>query len=268
MSYRLMALSTLLLLCASMAGAQGVVTKGPLEFEFNADIAGATSGNADLRLDTVDQLFQYWYWYRIAGDTAETVFPVPDTQDYTGSIATLTWDDVNGDGFAAELVVDVRDCSIPGDCLATSPGGNVLTSLTLTNNSGASLDIQVFTYFDFDVAGSAAADAAALGNVFGPSIGIDDGATHVDVLTFNRDLQVTVFADIRDELNDTDVDNLDGSGLPFGPADFTAALQEQEVIPAAGVATLTEGIFLDTGILFVDGFETGDTSLWSAVVGN
>ena len=60
------------------------------------------------------------------------------------------------------------------------------------------------------------------------------------------EFQVTPFFDLLLILQfDTLVDDLDGTGLPFGPADWTGAFQSGTVIPAAGSITIIDELALD-----------------------
>jgi len=74
--------------------------------------------------------------------------------------------------------------------------------------------------------------------------------------------QVTPFQDLRTELNDTDVDDPDGSGLPFGPGDFTGAYQFSLSIPASDSASVTTGLYVDSPF-FASGFDNGSTEGWA-----
>ena len=89
-------------------------------------------------------MFEEGWWYRVQGDPAEKFFPVPDTQNYTGAVATLTWNDVDGRGFSAVKVLTVTDMG--------GLSGYVEGELTLTNNNATDLSIDVFHAFDMDLA--------------------------------------------------------------------------------------------------------------------
>ena len=88
---------------------------------------------------------------------------------------------------------------------------------------------------------------------------IHDGGTTIDAFAFpGVDRQVTAFPVLRDALNDAGLTNLDGTGLPFAPADFTGAWQGP--LPDPG------GAFAVNRSIFVDGFEFGNVSAWSSQV--
>ena len=69
---------------------QGVLNDGvDARFEWNA-ISG-TRGSADLQPEgTTDHVFQFWWYFRIDGDSSETFFPwFPTSQVYAGNVATI-----------------------------------------------------------------------------------------------------------------------------------------------------------------------------------
>ena len=80
----------------------------------------------------------------------------------------------------------------------------------------------------------------------------------VDLAFPGVDRQVTAFPVLRDALNDAGLTNLDGTGLPFAPADFTGAWQGP--LPDPG------GAFAVNLSIFIAGFEFGNTSEWSSQV--
>ena len=194
----------------------GTITDGAASFAYNG-IGTGGAANADLTgVGAGDQLFSLWWYYRVDGDALETPFPAPDTQDYTGNTATLSWADVDGRGFSGELVNVVADLS--------GPSGTLTSAWTLTNNAASPLTIDIFWYADADVAGTASGDDAVLGN-FPDLIEVTDTDTLQLLGGGNSAFQVGPWPDIRDLLSDAVLDNLDDSGLPFGPGDFSGAMQ-------------------------------------------
>lgn len=210
-----------------------------------------------------DHQYASWWWYRVAGDTAETILPLPDTENYSGALATLTWTDVDGRGlFSAELNVLL---------VAQGPGGALLSALEVTNISGASLELAVFAYNDMDMDGSAAQDSA-----------IEVSPRQIDVFETTRanflgnqadDYLVASFPGVRGALNDEDIDDFDSSGVPFGPGDFSGGYQWSRALLAGDSALFETLICVDTGeqcpgffVVFEDGFESGDTGRWDSTV--
>ncbi len=199
------------------AAASGVLTDGGVRFEFNPS---ATPGSADFEVPTgTDHLFQTWWWYRIDGDTQETFFPAPDSEVYTGNIAVLTWNNVNGSNFGAVLRVTVQDTG--------GSSGNLLFEMTLTNNTGGMLGMELFHYCDVDAAATAVGDQAALINA-NDHIRISDGGTIVNYRVQDADaFQVTGFSSLRNSFGDGSATNLNNGGAPFGPGNATAGFQKR-----------------------------------------
>lgn len=215
-------------------GPTGTITDGAASFAYNGIGAGGAA-NADFTGVTPggDQIFSLWWYYRVSGDTQEFPFPVPTTEDYTGNIATLDWADVDGRGFAASLVNVIAD--------GGGPSGTLTSALTVTNNGSTPLTIDIFWYVDADVAGSAGGDSAVL--TTDPSvIDIDDTGETLQVLAGGNDFyQVAAWPAIRDLLSDTALDNLDNSGLPFGPDDYTSGMQWTSVTIDPGASESFQG---------------------------
>ena len=195
----------------------GTITDGAVSFAYgglgtggaaNANLLGTGAGG--------DQLFSLWWYYRISGDTQETPFPAPDAETYVGNTATLDWTNVDARGFAAQLTHVVAD--------AGGPSGTLTSELALTNNSGAPLTIDLFWYVDADVAGSAGGDSGVL--TTDPTlITVTDTESREILGGANDSYQVAAWPAIRDLLSDAVLDDLDNTGLPFGPGDYTGAMQ-------------------------------------------
>jgi hypothetical protein len=258
-------------LSASGALAQGTVTDGALTFTFNADIAGPFAGNANLAWEGVDQLYQWWWWYRINGDAFETPMPVPDTQYYNGQFVILEWTDVDGRGFDATLQVYIGDCRVPFSCYYIGQGayGLATSFFSLTNQNPGPLDFELFVYADIDVAGSSADDSADSLSFFSTEHTISISEANKSVV-FNTTLdqvafKVTPFEDLRNDLTDADVDDLDGSGLPFAPGDFTGAFQFGVQVGAGETVIFLSDFYINFPF-FADSFEIGNTSNWSDTV--
>ncbi|MDH3404018.1 MAG: hypothetical protein OES32_14525 [Acidobacteriota bacterium] len=212
-----------------------------------------------------DHQFATWWWYRVEGDAAETRMPPPDTESYVGDTARLTWADVDGRGlFSAEALAVI--VSFP-------PGSVLYHTLGVGNLSGGNLDLHVFAYLDMDMDGDAAGDSAIEAGPFSLEItersrAVYQGATGPDAY------RVDAWPAVRDALNDAVVDDFANTGLPFGPGDFSGAFQWNRVLPVGGYRAFHTGTCVNTDeppcdigdLVFDDGFETGDTSNWDAVV--
>ncbi|WP_395376870.1 hypothetical protein [Marinicella sp. W31] len=252
----------------------GEITDGTAVFSYNAGgFASFEGARTDFEIGGTDMTWSIWWYYRIDGDTQEVKFPQPDSATYVGNTATLTWADVDGRGlFSAELVHVLDEES--------TSGATLTNTMTLTNISLATVDINLFQYADFDVAG-ASNDEASLNN--DPDyIALTDNATANSINTAeiraagNTNYQVTVYSTtdplvLRAFLNDTALNDLDNTGLPFGPADFTGAFQWDTIIPLDGSYAVEttyaigdtcapqpiDPITVDPDVLFSDGFDLG-----------
>jgi hypothetical protein len=143
------------LLAATSARAQGTITDAPVTFivdpsHFDVTPRAFLTGVATPVAQ--NQLFESGWWYRVSGDTSETVFPLPDSQIYLGDLATFTWADVDSRGFSAEQVIQVDN--------AGGPSGSVTDTVTITNVSAGSIGIDLFHMLDPDLAGTFNDDSA------------------------------------------------------------------------------------------------------------
>ena len=251
----------------------GEITDGTAVFSYNSGGFASDEGSrTDFEIGGTDMTWSVWWYYRIDGDAQETKFPQPDSATYVGNTATLSWADVDGRGlFSAELVHVLDEES--------ASGATLTNTMTLTNISLAAIDLNLFQYADFDTAG-ASGDEASLNN--DPDyIALIDNATANPINTAeiraagNINYQVTIYSTtdptaLREFLNDTAVDDLDNTGLPFGPADFTGAFQWDSNVPLNGSHAVEttyaigdscapqpiDPITVDPDVIFGDGFDS------------
>ena len=213
------------------------ISDGTAVFGYNSFI---TSNGAKANFSTTDDnLYAMWYWYRVSGDSVETDLSPPDSQTYVADTAILEWSDVNNNGLFDAQLVQVINQPITGTA-------TLISTLKLTNISGSDVEIDLFNYFDFDAGGSDVLDEAVLTQE--PNfITISDGSIVEQRAGGNNNYQVTEYSDIADFLNNAAINNLDNTGLPFGPQDFTGAFQWSAVIiPAGGSYTIETTSSIDT----------------------
>lgn len=215
------AVTLLLLASASTAFAQGTITSGTANYVQTASHWDTSPEVNFTGVGTGDQLFESGWWFRIEGDTQETVFTAPTTTNYTGNTATINWTDLGG-----------RSLGVVKTIVLTSAGagqGEVGTTIAVTNNGQAAITLHLFNMNDLDVNGSAATDNAVL---VAPNnyIRVNDatagqceirgpGAVAYQVLPF------AATTDVAAQLSNTTVTNFPNTGLPFGPGDITAGMQ-------------------------------------------
>lgn len=202
----------------------------------------------------VDHQYSFGFWYRVSGDTSETRLLTPDSSSYTGDTATFNWSNVDSRGFDMEVTVRVAD-----------NGGDLdfITGFTVTNDSGSTLDIEVFNYFDFDMDSDFGDDDAIL-------LSGSDTMQVSDLtnLTYQGvgavGYRVTLFPVLVNALNDAGITNADDTGLPVTNDDFTGMFQwSASIAPgdsfsgsgggSSGPATCGNGL-VEPGEVCDDGF--------------
>lgn len=221
---------------SSSAFAQlGTISDGGTSFEYTG--SGFTAGAADFEVGGTDYAFQNWWYFRVDGDTQENAFPfgagAVDSESYVGDTASLDWN-ASIAAFDANLSIVVNEVG--------PDAGTVTSAMTISNTGSAPLSLSLFNYVDIDNNG-AGGDSGAL---VGPNrIDISDGTVGdiVQLLGVGADaFQVDAFPTLRGLLEDGVVDNLDNSGLPFGPGDISAAYQwDLEIGPGESAVVISGG---------------------------
>src|SRR5699024_6276990 len=128
--------------------------------------------------------------------------------------------------------------------------GTLLTAtVTLsTAVTGPAVNLSFFNYFDFDVAGTSAGDSATLMS--------DNPALRMRIVDTNGSIaearaldasayQVGSFSNVRNLLTNANADNLNNTGLPFGPGDFTGAVQWDVLLNPGNTITLQSSFLLN-----------------------
>ncbi len=203
------------------AAQAGTITDGAAWLWYPEDHWTSPEGHASLV--GVDPnggvLFGSSWWYRTTvGDTREHRFPPPDSVTYDGGLLHAHWNNV-GDLFAADEYTWVFDHE--------GPSGAFFSELIV--DPFANLSAMLFHYVDVAAGGDFGGDSGvALGPRF---MKFSDGP---GVLRYRASSQavasevkpyVGAGSALLDKLDDGDVDQLDDTGLPSGPADPTAAYQ-------------------------------------------
>ncbi len=215
---------------ALYAAAQGPTSGTITDGSVSLTLRPATGGNVDLDVNGADHLYQLWWYYRAQGGTQETPFPMPDSQSYTGNTATLDWNSLNGViGVTLTLTITEQN---------GGTGTTVTQELAMSVGAG-SYNYDFFAYADADVGGTSAADSAAAITAPG-HLRVTDGDTLDFVGTLVDAHQVTGYDSLFSLLEDSSLTNLDNSGLPFGPGDYTGAMQWQQVIVSTAPNLLSQ----------------------------
>ncbi len=230
---------------ALLAGSQAMATltlnHGNATYVNTVPISATSTsgGTANFRPEggvTTDHLFaNTWHW-RINGvDTREFVFHSGAGFGFTelGSgtaSGTQSWTGLGG-VFNAVLTSTLTDGGVAGQAL-------LVQTMTITNTGPGALSMALFNFADYDVGGTAGTDSAIqLGNIHQ----ITDGSNVVQHRGVGRDLfQVTAFNALYSTvLTDVGLDDLNDTGLPFGPGDYTGAFQWNETIAIGGSVSVT-----------------------------
>jgi hypothetical protein len=192
-----------------------------------------------------DQLFGNWWWYRAPGDTREHAFNNGPTSGYQGTVvgskgdqAVMRWTNVDGKGFNAELRYRAYSTG------ATS--GVVSECMRITNLTNAPIALSLFNYADFDVCATSGTDNAVFVQAMpNPEQRITDAGCPVQIFFQGCNVtayQTTAFSTVRGLLTNASVDNLNNTGVPFGPGDWTSAYQWNITVPANGSVEIYEAL--------------------------
>lgn len=219
-----------LLLLPLQSFAQGTISDGAVSLDVSSfSSEGIYFNTSGIGAD--DQVYSAGFWYRTGQDTQEypVTSAIPDSQVYAGNLATLTYTDVGGRGlFSAEVFINIQES------MGDDPG--IIYSLQMTPLDGAST-VDIFFYADPDMDGGSDNDSSYFNDMGGGEWGLvvsDQTCMEMFAITRVADVQGYTFADsyqatpydnLLGLLNDSLQTDLDNSGLPFGPGDYTAAFQ-------------------------------------------
>lgn len=235
-------------LCAVLAlgsiASAATITSGTASFTTNAG-AFSNSPSANFQFSgSTDHLFEFGWWVRGSGATAESFFPTPTSESAVGNVLTYTWDSLPG-GLS----------SVSGTLVYTlvQNSANLATLdavFTLTNNNEVSETINLFNMADIDLQPTASNDVVS-GGLGGLIVthGSDARAARFTGIGASAFL-VRPFGstDVPAELGNGTVTDFDGSGLPFGPGDMTSGYQW-----AATIASGQSAVFSSRLEIALDG---------------
>jgi hypothetical protein len=248
---------TLLALVAAAAAAPAqttttvILTNGNMEYRQVAlpAVTSNTWCGADLRSAggaSLDALFSFWWYYRVAGDTQETTFrndaaPNAPTRVLTPPVMTTTWPNVAGRNlFSAQLINVLVSTG--------TDRGYVTGAMSITNISGSPLTIDIFTLSDLDVGGSSVGylTNVSWGNVRSQYTEQQGAAVHAlefycpdaDAVQVD-DYLTTTPGRLPYLLTNTTVDNLSGWSGTYGPGDHNGAFQWHRTIAPNQTMTFT-----------------------------
>lgn len=230
----------------AQVGSGGTITDGPTLFR-QADSPTSPTGtppstNSELRDGTgtnPDHLFQTWWWIRTNGvDTRELALANATAWNWSGNVGTLNYSSAN---WTVVMRYTVTDRPAP-------EGGVLRCDLAISNPGPDERSFSAFHYLDVDVLGASASASDGAELVSANLMRIFDESPNYEIHYLGDGAiayQVTTFATLRTSLTNTSITNLNNTGLPFAPADFTGAFQWDVTVPANETVTVTAYIGLN-----------------------
>lgn len=211
-----------------------------------ANFTGTTSGGTD-------NVFAAWWFFRGQGDTREFAFGNGASGnvsvsgfgvgDLSGSLDTGGYDFfANSTGnytFSSEQRWQIFNPN-------NTPNADVQVIATnkITNTGSTAASLSLFYYMDFDLqATSVDHTASLLGTNY---MQVSALSTTADWAGYGADAwQVTAWPGLTNQFSNATVENLNNTGLPFGPADFTGAFQWDINLAPGQSITLMSGFTLN-----------------------
>jgi len=196
----------------------------------------------------IDHLDQNWWWYSVVGDTRERPFgeyggPVISggmtaTSSFSGDTAVLTFTESR---FTATYTMTLVDGATPGSARLNQ-------SFLVTNLTNGTLNLSLFNYVDYDLNGKSdtvSEEDSSIATLISPGLiqNVDAGTAALFQGDNPNFYQVAEYSNLLSWLQDAALINgtgdLNNTGLPFGPEDFTAAMQWDLVLAQGGSALVT-----------------------------
>ncbi len=211
----------------------GTITDGNVSFAFNSF---GDDPSADFTVAGTDRAVQMGWWYHLLGDTREFSFPEPDSESYTGSTSEHFWNDVNGvDFFTARLNTTLVEDG--------TSAARVHFHMTISNRRASDLTIDLINAGALQVDASPGDDSATLvhadDHIRFTSAGSSDILEYQGVGFHNFMVRSAGPDSVIAILNDAAENDIDSSGLPFGPGDATAAFKLRVVMPQFATAVFS-----------------------------
>lgn len=218
------------------------LTHGNATYVSTAPTSATTTalGTADFRPDGGTTLLldrmttNTWFWRVNGVDTREFQFSSAAgfgfAESSVANVGTRSWTGL-GSAFNALQTVTLTDGANPGEAL-------VVQTMQITNTSANPLSIALFHHTDIDLNGTFGGDSATLQgsdtmNVFDGPQGLSWQGVGANAY------QVAAFNSLAPLHTNTVINDLNNTGLPFGPGDYTGSFQWNLTIDVGGSATVT-----------------------------
>ncbi|MBC7772301.1 MAG: hypothetical protein H7210_07400 [Pyrinomonadaceae bacterium] len=221
----------------AQVGTGGTISDGPASFTLPDYLGGATgtgAQNAQFRVGgtgNLNHLFQSSWFYRGVdqGVTRELTLANGSNASFLGNVGRTDYA-IPGVGTARQLyVVQGLDDGF----------GSLTQSLIFRNTTNAPVTMDFFHYIDVDLGGSFGGDSA---NLIGDNVIRIVDNDWVATYEGTDIYQVSSFSSLLGEMTDGDADDLDGTGLDFGPGDFTGGFQWHITVAPGRAVTLTSSL--------------------------
>lgn len=197
------------------------------------------AGMSNWEVNGVDHLDQQWFWYSVGGQAEQSI-------DQLYQSATKTGDDAIAlsylDAGAFELVVEY---DLDGGAAGTNSPSSIRESVTVTNLSDAPLSIEIFQYNDLNLGGGAQNDVLQTQTIppYVSLVTAEDADVAAEEIVVGTPApsftQVALASALLAQLNDADLDQLDGT-TSGGPGDYAWAWQWSLVVPANESLTISK----------------------------
>jgi hypothetical protein len=231
-----------LVLVAGMTGSASATTIVSLD-DLNSHVGFDTgSGVISWTVDSIQQLKQQWFFYRLQGATQE--WPL-SSLGYVKSKAS----DANFNPgketlnavYGSEAGFSVTLTYVLAGGLDGTRKSDLQETIAFNNRTLAPVRLQFFQYCDFDLNGTPSDDTVRVVNA--NCISQRDVATMVAetvVTPSPARTEVAFYHDTLDKLTNTFADDLDNSKGPIGPEDVTWAFQWDLTVPAGGTVQISK----------------------------
>lgn len=229
---------------ATLALADLTVSDGAASFLWDTDATDGTAGGSNFVEPFGSTDMQYTERWFLRFDGINYAIAGPTTQVGGGNSASVTFNGIAG-GSGLPGAFEGFDVTINYTITDTGSQAHMHTTTTVTNLSAIAQDISLINYFDYDIQGFSGDEAVATSNgdvtitvrdpvAVGQIRRVGIGADSFGIGNYNGLLNGLIAGDTL-----TDV------GSPFGPGDFTGAMQ-WDLNVAGGGSVSVNGSVLGT----------------------
>ena len=219
---------------AALATSGGIRASVDTGSDGNSLFSVTPAGLSGWTVDHVSHLYEGAFYYRLPGEAAQPVSAL--TLDWRQQVAAnrFHYQYASPDGFNIDVFYTLAGGSMG------SGHGELEVDLSVTNFTGAAIDLTVFSYFDFDVGGQASNDGVTGGT---EGLTIRSGIHEVFLTSSppGSRFQVEAYPVLKTGFEEgffTEL--LTNTGTPFGPGDAQVAIQHDLAgIPSSGNAGFT-----------------------------